>query len=269
MKINLSILFLLPLLFISFSNCTTDYFNFSESGEKGSNTDYSFNSSEAMAYCNKFNAKGFNGVLVAYYDWDQDTFNTNKTQLYLWNVPNEFTYPPTNYIQLHAFYIANNKTVFNKPPLTMEIIKNSSSETSSLVTTIGHDLLEAMGDITIDELMQNYSFILEDMKGWQGVVLSVFDAQNKPMKTTQILKPPFEANPHTYLDKHNREQLLFKLHPFEEIAYINKKDQTFYEKAVDFCDNVPIQFEVPAFETHNVDPVDQLIESLSFLIPDL
>ena len=231
-------------------------------------TSYSYAPKDPLSYCNKFNKKGFNGTIVANYNWDKNTFDTNKAQLYLWDVPYEFTYPPTNYIQLHSFYIANNKTVFKKKPVSIEIIKDSSDESISLITTIGHDLLEDMG-LSIKELILNYSFLLEDMRGWQGIALSVFNAQNKPVKTVQILVPPFESNPHTYMDNHNKEKLLFQLHPFETISHHNTTDRFFYEKGVDFCKSVPLPFDIPPFETYSIgkDPVDQLIDDLS-LLPD-
>ena len=266
MKINLFIFLLfIPLAF--FSNCTTDYFSFSESGD-GSYGD-SQNSSAAMAYCNKFSINGFDGFLVAYYDWNEDIFDKNKAQLYLAAVPYEFTYPPTNYIQIHSFYIASNKKVFNKTPVSMDIFNDSSAERSTLVTTIGHDLLEDMRGISIDELIQDNSFILKDMDGWHGITLSVFNVQNKPVKTAEVLIPPFEANPNTFLNAHNQEKRLFQLHPFVNISQsTNTTDQTFYEKGVDFCRESQVRFDIPAFEDHSSaggDPVDKLIEDLSFL----
>ena len=269
MRINLFI-FLLFIHLAFFSNCTTDYFGFSED-EEGP-PDYLRNPVALMAYCNKFNINGFNGFLVAYYDWNEEAFDKNKAQLYLANVPYEFTYPPTNYIQVHSFYIANNQKVFNKTPVSMDIFNDSSSERSVLVTTIGHDLLEDTGGISIDELIQTNSFVLRDMNGWHGITLSVFDVQNKPMKTAEILIPPFEANPNTFLNAHNEENRLFQLHPFVNISQnTNTTDQTFYEKGLDFCKESQVQFDIPAFETQSPaeDPVDKLIEDLSFLPDDL
>ena len=267
MKINLLIfLLLIPLAF--FSNCTTDYFTFSESGE-GLYGD----SQAAMAYCNKFSINGFSGFLVAYYDWNEETFDKNKAQLYLANVPYEFTYPHTNYIQVHSFHIASNKKVFNKTPVSMDIFNDSSAERSTLVTTIGHDLLEDMRGISIDELIRDNSFILKDMDGWHGITLSVFNVQNRPIKTAEVLIPPFEANPNTFLNAHNQEKRLFQLHPFVNISQnTNTTDQTFYEKGVDFCRESQVRFDVPAFEDHSSageDPVDKLIEDLSFLPNDV
>ena len=266
MKINF-ILFTLFIPLVFFSNCTTDYFGFSSS-EEGNNSQYLQNPTSAMAYCNKFDSNGFSGFLVAYYDWDKDAFNKNKARLYLEKVPYEFTYPPTNYIQVHSFYIANNKKTFNKIPVSMDVVQNSTSEKSILITTIGHDLLVDMGEIPIDQLIQKHSFILRDVNGWHGITLSVFDLKNKPIKIAQVLIPPFDANPNTFLNTHNRERLLSQLHPFSNISNTNTTDQSFYEKALDFCKESPAQFNVPPFKPQPVtsDPVvDKLIEELSFL----
>ena len=272
MKTNIPVFFLLATLLVFFPNCTTDYFGLSSELDEETYTDSSFSSEIPMAYCNKFNKNGFKGILTAYYDAEQDTFNKNKAILYLWNIPDEFTYPPTNYIQVHSFTISNNRTAFNPTPTSMTItkIKGSNREQSSIITTLGHDLLEYLGDISIAELTKNYSFILKDMDGWHGISISVFNARNKPEKTIKILIPPFPANPHTYLEKNNQERLLFELHPFETISYNNDMDQVFYEKGVDFCKDSPVEFEIPGFtkSSTTTDPVEQLIEDLSFL-PDL
>ena len=261
MKINVFIFFVFSTILIFSSNCTTDYFGFSEADSPD------FNPQVAMAYCNKFNINGFSGILVAYYDWNQKTFNKNKAQLYLQSVPYEFIYPPTNYIQVHSFYIANNQKKFNTTPVSMEVVRSATDEKSILVTTIGHDLLKEMGEISIDDLIKDYNLILRDVDGWQAITLSVFNAKNKPIKTAQVLIPPFEANPHTYLNAHNKERLLNQLHPFGNINHTDAKDQTFYEKGLDFCKESPIQFEVPSFETQplTADPVNQFIEDLSLL----
>lgn len=268
MKINISIFFLFPILLIFFSNCTTDYFGFSESDEDMATSPH-LNYKVAIAYCNKFNINGFSGILVAYYDWNQETFNKNKAQLYLQKVPYEFTYPPTNYIQIHSSYIANNQTVFKETPVSIKVVSNSTAEKSTLVTTIGHDLLKEMGDISIDKLIQTHHFVLTDMSGWHAITLSVFNVRNKPVKKAQaqVLIPPFEANPHTYLNTHNKEQLLFKLHPFANIDHASTNDQAFYEKGVDFCKESPIQFKIPPFKAQPItaNPVDNIIDDLSLL----
>lgn len=266
MNTNIPVFFLLATFLVFFPNCTTDYFGFSELGEE-TNADSPYSDQIPMAYCNKFNKNGFKGILTAYYDADQDTFHRNKARLYLWNIPDEFTYPPTNYIQVHAFNISNNKTVFKPTPTSMTLIKDSDYEESSIITTLGHDLLEYLGDVSIEELGQNYSFILKDINGWHGISISVFNARNKPEKTIKVLIPPFPANPHTYMDRNNQERLLFALHPFEAISYNNDMDRVFYEKGVDFCKDSPVEFEIPDFTQSSAptDPVNQLIEDLSFL----
>ena len=259
---NILIIFLLAGLLTAFSNCTLDYFNFSNSeNEEFSSSD---RPSSAMIYCNKFNIRsGFNGILTAWYDWDKETFDTNKSQLYLWSIPAEFTYPSTNYIQVHSFRVENNKKTFKESPVSMEVIKNSSGERWSIITTIGHDLLEELG-ISIEDLIQNNSFVLKDMKGWHGISISVFNEHNKPIKKTQILIPPFEANPHTYLETQNQERTLDELHPFKKIAGVSNKDDIFYEKGKDFCKDSPAQFEIPPLPTSkNKDSIDLLLEDLS------
>lgn len=270
MKTNIPAFLLGATLLVFFLNCTTDYFGFSEEDVGENSKKELYDPLTPMAYCNKFNKEGFSGILTAYYDVDQDTFNQNKARLYLYSIPDEWTYPPTNYMQVHTFSISNNKTVFNPTPVSMIIIKDSNSESSSIITVLGHDLLEYLGNISIDELIKNYSFLLKDMNGWNGISLSIFNARNKPIKTTKILIPPFPANPHTYLDKNNQERLLFKLHPFESISYNNDTDQIFYEKGVEFCKDSPEDFEIPSFQRSSAspDPLDQLMEDLSFL-PDL
>ena len=267
------ILFLLALILTLFPNCTTDYFGFSEDTASNNTAARSL---VPMVYCNKFNENGFNGILISYYDWDTEQFNTSKSQLYLWSVPSEFSHPPTNYIQMHSFSIANNKETYNSSPVTIEMTPDSSalSEQNILVTTIGHDLLDDVGGISINELIKTHSFTLEDINGWHGVTLSVFNVHNKPIKTAQVLIPPFAANPHTYLNNNNQEQLLFKLHPFEKIAHIHKSDKVFYNKGLEFCEASPFPLEIPAFnsssESANTteDPVDGFTQDLS-LLPDL
>ena len=263
------ILSLFILILVSFSNCTTDYFGFSEDAELSNSSTHSM---VPMTYCNKFNENGFTGIIISYYDWNTEKFNTNKSHLYLWNVPYEFTHPPTNYIQVHSFSIANNTENYNRSPITMRVTPDSSahSEQAILVTTISHDLLDDIGGITINDLIKTHSFILEDLKGWHGITLSVFNAYNKPIKTTRMLIPPFAANPHTYLNNNNQEQFLLKLHPFENMAHIHKTDKVFYDKGLEFCEAAPVPLEIPPFkgvETDTTDPVNEFINELSVL-PD-
>ena len=262
---NITIIFLLFISLTAFSNCTLDYFNLSNA------THEEFSSSDslpsAMTYCNKFNINGFTGILTAWYDWDKETFDTNKAQLYLWSVPTEFTHPPTNYIQIHSFRIENNRKIFKESPVNIEVVKNSSNERRTSITTIGHDLLEDLG-LSIEELIQDNSFVLKDTEGWHGISISIFNVYNKPITKTQILIPPFEANPHTYLEKQNQERMLHELHPFKKLASITHKDKIFYEKGRDFCKDSPAQFEVPFFSTGSTedeDEIDRLLKDVSFI----
>lgn len=265
------ILSLLILILLSFPNCTTDYFGFSEDTEFNGS---SIRSLIPMAYCNRFNENGFNGIIISYYDWNTEEFNNNKAHLYLWSVPYEFTHPPTNYIQAHSFSIANNKETYNESPISMQVTPDSSSSFGQniLITTISHDLLEDVGGITIDELIKTHSFVLENLKGWQGITLSTFNVHNKPLKKAQVLIPPFAANPNTYLNNNNQEQRLLTLHPFEKMAHIHKTDRVFYDKGVEFCEDSPVPLEIPPFngtnESTKTDPVNEFINELS-LLPDL
>ena len=258
--------YILILLFCSLASCKTDGFDLSSWNSQDS---IGFgNISAPMAYCNKFNINEFSGILVSFYDWETEKFNTNKAYLYLWSIPYEFTYPQTNYIQLHSFYMANNKKVFSKTPMSMTLIANKNSE-REILTTIGHDLLEDTNR-SIDELIKNYHLLLEDIKGVHGISLSVFDVHNKPIRTTQVLIPPFEANPHTYLNNNNNERLLSDLHPFSDIAQSSRSTQIFYDKGLDFCDHSPQLIEIPPYENTvqpnaNENSIEELFQDLSFV----
>ena len=265
-KINIYIYILNLIFFLFFPSCTVDFFDFSTDTTREGEADFT----SPMVYCNKFNENEFKGVIVAYYDWDNDVFNKNKAQLYFWSVPDEFTYPPTNYIQIHLFSISNNVTNFDKKAVSFKMTGNS---TSSLVTTISRELLEEMGDISVQDLIDDNKFILRNIGGWDGVSISVFDEQNKPVKTVQLLIPPFEANPHTFLNNSNREQRLLQLHPFAKISdNSNNTDKIFYEKGIESCKSAPIDFEVPSFEEYqeargaNEDSIDDLLKDLSLII---
>ena len=261
------ILLLLAVIISFFPNCTTDYFGFSEDAQ----FDGTSRSLTPMIYCNKFNENGFNGILISYYNWDTEEFNNNKAYLYLWDVPYEFNHPPTNYIQVHSFSIANNKKNYNRSPVNMQVVPDSSTDNpqNMIITTISHDLLDDIGGITINELTKTHSFVLEDLKGWHGVTLSVFNEKNKPIKISKILIPPFPANPHTYLNNNNREQLLINLHPFENISHAHKSDKIFYDKGLEFCEKSPVPLELPPFNeiesTEDQDPVNEFIRELSLL----
>ncbi len=265
---NIPILFLLAWLFVSFANCTTDYFGFSGLGSKELSSTEPNEPASTMVYCNKFDTNGFRGILTAYYNWDQDTFNTNKARLFLWNVPYEFKYPPTSYIQIHSFNITNNKKAFKQTPVSVEVIKSSSDQKLNVVTTIGHDFLNEIEVKDIDDMIQNHSFVLKDIEGWHGVTLSVFDEKNQPVKTTAVLIPPFEANPHTFLNANNHEKFLSELHPFKNIAAVNANDKIFYEKGIDFCKDSPIQFDIPPLSESSLSitedtVVNELLKDLS------
>ena len=268
-------LLVVPAIFFAFFNCKADFFDASSTlgGSTGGSYATSRPEDTAMIYCNKFKEKGFSGVLTAYYDSEKDNFNTNRAQLFLWNIPYEFEYPDTNYIQAHAFYVANNKQVFKKNPVSMELVQNTTSEKISLVTTLGHDLLEDLEEKAGD-LIQNYHFILKDMDGWHGVTFSVFDKHNKPVKSIQVLIPPFIAHPSAFFRKHNQERLLSELHPFKTLSSRSEKEniKIFYDKGVDFCKDSPVNFEIPDFADgaeEQKDPLDQLIQDLSLILPDL
>ncbi len=275
MNQRIIVFFLIVLMstgFLTLANCTVDYLGFSTSSEekeKESNQSPRAISS-ILSYCNPFYGNGFRGLLTAYYDADQQSYTHNMTWLYLWEVPFELK-SPSNYAQFHRFYIKNNLEVYNKAPVEAEIIQLSSSDKISITTVINKDLLSDLGGLSMEQLISKHGFLLHDMSGWQGVSLSVFDGQNKPVKVVKILIPPFEANPTRFLSKHNQEALLLKLHPFEAISVLKEtNDKIFYNKSKDSCQKAPIPLNLPDFESLSLPKTnssDQTIEELSNIIP--
>ena len=233
------------------TNCTTDIFSYSVSEHsslsekpkpKGKN-------SALLTYCNRIHEDGFRGLLTAYYDNELGQYTHNTTWLFLWEVPFELKIP-SNYVQLHRFYIRSNKEIYNKAPVEAEAIRLSNSKKVSIVTAINKDLLSDMGGLTIPQLINKHGFLLQDMGGWQGLSLSLFDSQNKPIKTVKALIPPFESNPNTFLAKHDQEVLLTKLHPFSAISLVKSTtEKTFHEKSKDNCENSPIPMRLPEWSS--------------------
>ncbi len=222
---------------------------------------------ENLVYCNKFHTNGFQGILTAYYDLEAKDFDSNKSQLYLWKVPEEWAYPPTNYIQLYAFRIESGREIFSSTPVNINLIVNATGETSLTITALDRRLLEEKGGLAMDKLLKSHVLILEDTGGWHGLALSVFNEQDKPVKTAQVLFPPFPADPGVYLKQNNNDRLLLKQHPFESLLHAQEEARTFYKKGLDFCKKVAVDFEVPSFSETGPANLDQLIDEFSFL-PD-
>ena len=266
---NVNRLRALPLgIFIFCAHCQLDYSSFSNSTVRGQESTLLSHQDQAgdnMVYCNKFNTKGFSGTLTAYYDLEENSFNNNKAQLYLWKVPEEFSYPPTNYIQLHSFRIEENQEVFNKTPINIELITKAEGSPAYLIKSIDHRLLAERGGISIDKFLNSYVFILEGIRGWQGLTFSVFNEQDKPIKVAQVLIPPFVAHPRTYLNRNNNERFLLKLHPFESLLHTKEGARTFYEKGLDFCKSSDVDFDIPKFKEQGPANLDQLLDEFSFL----
>ena len=261
-------IFLLFFLFCCY--CQLDFFSSTDS-TVGNPTVDDFSSHEVkhnMVYCNKFDTQGFSGVLTAYYDLEEKKFNNNKVQLYLWKVPEEFNYPPTNFVQLHLFRIEENRENFDNPngPVNMSLILKETGAPSHLIKALDHRLLTEKGGIPIDKFLNAHVFILEDTSGWQGVTLSVFNEHDQPIKVARLLLPPFIANPRDYLDQVNQERHLLNLHPFANLFQSKEESKVFYEKGLDFCKNLPVDFEVPAWTDKGPANLDQLLDEFSFYL---
>ncbi len=262
--IRLNIIFLL--FFIA---CSAQHMNLSLDSTVPMWTD------QTQAYCNKFNLNGFNGMITSYFDTEENKFNPNKARLFLLEIPYEFNYPDSNYIQLHSFYVKNNREEYNSSPVSIELFNDQAFRVKDVVTAIGHDLLEDL-DQPIEAFLQTYSFILQDVDGWQGLSLSVFDSMNKPLATTKVLIPPFSAHPDLFFTQNHSERLLFELHPFSKISNVNNNEMAFYEKAIDICDNAPVDLDMPLArnaqspnrgerDRNSDDPLQQLMQDLSIL----
>lgn len=236
-------------LFVSGSfvlaSCTLDHFDFSTDADSSDSTEQATPKKAPIAYCNKFDHNGFRGLLTVHYDVNQDRLTKNATWLHLWDIPYEVE-QTGNFAQFHRFRISDNKEVFHESPLEADVIKHSNFTQVIIITTINTTLLSDLGGITMDQLLNRYSFLLKDTAGWHGIALSVFNPQNKPIKTVKVLVPPFESNPKTYVANNDHESLLLKLHPFGELSLSNENDdRTFYEKALDNCQDSPIPLQLP------------------------
>ena len=220
---------------------------------------------QTQAYCNKFNLNGFNGIIVPHFE--QNKFNSNKARLFLWEIPYKFEYPKSNYIQFHSFYVQNNREEYNSTPVSIELFNDQALRAEEVVTAISHDLLESL-DLPINTFLQAYSFILQDIEGWQGLSMSVFNSMNKPLTTTKVLIPPFSAHPEIFLTQNNQEQLLFQLHPFSKISNVNSSERAFYEKAIDICNDAPIDLNLSSIDDaaggggSDNDPLQALMQDL-------
>ena len=255
-----------PLFFLLYSACQLDYFSLSRSQVSSTVEDgLPQKAGDNQVYCNKFDTKGFSGILTAYYDLEKDAFNNNKAQLYLWKVPGEFKHPPTNYIQLHLFRIEEGREIFNKNPVNINLISKTKGTSSFLIKALDHRLLSEQASPSIDDFLNTYIFILEDTSGWQGLTLSVFNEKDKPIKVAQVLLPPFSADPRVYSARNNDEQLGLKLHPFGDLSQTNEPAKAFYEKGLDFCKGSPVSFDIPDFEEKGPANLEQILDEFSFL----
>ena len=262
-----------------FTACSSQHLNLSLDSTVPVGTD------QTQAYCNKFNLNGFNGMITSYFDTKENRFNPNKARLFLLEIPYEFNYPDSNYIQLHSFYVKNNREERNESPVSIELFNDRTLRVEDVVTAIRHALLKDL-DMSVDEFLQTYSFILQDVNGWQGLSMSVFNSINKPLEkattttketvTAKVLIPPFSAHPDLFFAQNHSERLLFKLHPFSKISNVNKNEMAFYEKAVDICNDAPVDLNMPLAinnqssrsERHSSttdDPLQQLMQDLSVL----
>ena len=238
-----------------------DHFGFSTDADSSDSAiEQSTSTKDPLTYCNKFDQNGFRGLLTVHYDVNQDRLTKNASWLHLWDIPYEVQ-QEGNFAQFHRFRISDNKEVFHAAPIEADVVKHSNSDTVTIITTINTTLLSDMGGITIDQLLSRHSFLLKDTAGWHGMSLSVFNTQNKPIKTVKVLIPPFESNPKTYVANNDHESLLLKLHPFGELSLSNENnDKTFYEKSLDNCQDSPAPLKLPDLDDFdfNQKPTDDI-----------
>ena len=273
--VRLNIIFLL-----FFTACSAQHLNLSLDSTVPVGID------QTQAYCNKFNLNGFNGMITSYFDTKEKRFNPNKARLFLLEIPYGFNYPDSNYIQLHSFYVRNNREEYNESPVSIELFNDQALRVEDVITAISHALLEDL-DMSVDEFLQTYSFILQDVDGWQGLSMSVFNSINRPLEkvttkeketvTAKVLIPPFSAHPDLFFTQNHNERLLFKLHPFSKISNVNNNEMAFYEKAVDICNDAPVDLNMPlekntqsskrseSYSSTTDDPLQQLLQDLPVL----
>ena len=248
------------------ANCTTDYFGLSS--DKSEEAEEKPSHQTPLTYCNRFDQNNFRGLLTAYYSESQGSFVRNTNWLHLWEVPYE-AQMPGNYVQFHLFRISNNKEHYHEAPVEADLIKHTSTEIVKIINSIDSDLLSELGGITMDHLLNRYSFLLKDIAGWHGLSISLFNAQNKPTKITKVMIAPFETIPKTYVANNDHEVLLLKLHPFGQLTKLNEhNDKVLYSKGVDNCNDSPIPLLfVPDATEFNFD--EQLTTKDSVQLPDL
>ena len=245
--------------------CSGDFFTWFSTESDDDSSDQTYKPHEWLAYCNEFSDKGFRGILTAFAEDDQSDFNTNKAWLHLSSVPDTFPHPRSNFIQFHLFNVENNEYKYG-PHITMDIVADSDKEYIRSTTAIDNKLLRNLGLQSITDLIHNYGFVLNGLDGWEGVSLSVFDEENKPILSTniQVLTPPFLSNPRSYSQRHDSKTALFKLHPFHQISEekFKEPEKVFYEKAIDICEKSHIRINIPTFEEQAKENTDEAEEIL-------
>ena len=180
---------------------------------------------EEQIFCNPFKENGFEGVLAVSTPNQNVQISSDSVVLQLDNIPDLFETDRESYIQLRSINYTNNKKTISESPLDMEYYNHRNNVTSLHDNYIDYQIIQN-SDLSIDQFFSDYTFIIQDIGGWQSILIGLFNVSDNIVAETQILIPPFEVNPHTYQKNNSDSPKLYQLHPFFNLIAVSQPEDT-------------------------------------------
>ena len=191
---------------------------------------------EEQIFCNPFKENGFEGVLTLPTSHQDAQINSDSILLQFDNIPDLFETDRESYIQLRAVNYISNRQTISESPLDMNYYNHQNNVTSLRDNYIDHQHIQNSG-LSIGQFFSDYTFIIQDVGGWQSILIGLFNVSDHLVAQAQTLIPPFEVNPHKYKTNNSENPRLYQLHPFFNFIKTSQPEDTnlFLSKVQETC----------------------------------
>lgn len=171
--------------------------------------------SNTLSKCAPFDKNEFKGSLDAVFS---KRYQIDLWILYLYKLPIEATESENSYIQLRGINYFNNRAPeISSSPLTFNIYNPRTEHYSSVgLELLDEDVVsEYTDENSLYDFFREYRLEIPNAAGFDSLYIGVFDQYDQPVQSVQVLVPPYEANPYTFLDKASSKGQLVGLHPLQ------------------------------------------------------
>jgi len=189
--------------------------------------------------CNPFSSKGFQGVLSVNSSENNFSYESNTSILSFYDVPDSFKTQRNTYIQLYAVNYGN-KSSFSEEALEIDVLNLRNNNYISITSYIDHSFIQNE-NYGLNEFFSDHSFIVKNTSGWKVLFIGLFNENDAPILSTQVLIPPFEANPYIY-EENTDNRALSNIHPFNNLKtnIEQASDDVFLSRAQAACRENPV-----------------------------